>query len=935
MFLDLCPMPDELQRFLNEQLERSRQAEIGTHVDMCESCQAALEALTHVDDSDLLRSTLDVTTGLHGRSDKDSASDRRIEGINSRADELPHLDTDAKIASRLGGKSTIDDDRSATDPSVGKTGVLNGSTSPEESADPVLAVRARAGEAGSRLPRIASYDLLDVLGEGGMGVVYRARQRGLNRLVAVKMIRGAERGLPGHLARIRIEAEAVARLRHPNIIQIFEIGEADGAPFVSLELLEGGSLDDRLAGTPQPGRDAAALLITLARAVQVAHDAGIVHRDLKPSNVLFTEDDTPKITDFGLAKRLESDSRQTETGQVMGSPSYMAPEQARGHSREVGPAADVYALGAILYEMLTGRPPFKGETPIETVRQVVEDEVVPPSRLVPRVARDLETICLQCLRKDPTRRYGSARSLAEDLQNYLAGRPVAARRTPFWERGLKLARRHPLAATLLALGLFATLGLSAAWLTYNSWETRRKSRERTRLTRCLFEVQDLVMQQRWGDAEPALTAIQTEIRGERDLNDLAARAADLLAQTRHGRAGQETRSRDQERFRTFRERRRETLFHETSVLDLDVSHDPETVRTPARAALAVFAAPGAVEPWELGPLPQSLSRREHDEIKQGCFELLLILADAERSPDIALRDLDRAERLRPSTRAVHLRRADGLARRGDAHGAQAERKQAETLALVSALDHFLIGKELYKHGDWAAARPYLDAALLSEPSHFWAHCLSAVCGIQLNQPIQARAELNACLQAEPDLPWLYELRGFASYKIAALARTAAESLPVRGSTLRAEMQVQLQAAEADYDKALELLDGAPNKDLHYPLLVNRGLLWLERRQWDKAEADLRSAIQLDDRRWLAFENLGHVYLQQNLPDQAGEQFTRAISLRPDTASLYRLRALANQDRKASTPAQRARAAADLEQAIRLEPPGSPILARDHAQRADC
>ena len=169
----------------------------------------------------------------------------------------------------------------------------------------------------------------------------------------------------------------------------------DGLPFVSLELLEGGSLADRLEGTPQPAGPTTELLLILASAVQVAHDAGIVHRDLKPSNVLFTEDGTPIITDFGLAKRIDSDSRQTETGQIMGSPSYMAPEQARGHTREVGPAADVYALGAILYEMLTGRPPFKGETPMETVRQVIDDEVVPPSRLVPKVDRDLETIALE------------------------------------------------------------------------------------------------------------------------------------------------------------------------------------------------------------------------------------------------------------------------------------------------------------------------------------------------------------------------------------------------------------------------------------------------------------------------------------------------------------------------------------------------------------
>ncbi len=811
MLLDRCPMPEELRLFLDGQLELSRQAGIGTHVDTCKSCQAALEVLTQVDDSELLRSSLDVPTGLQGRSAEARASNHRIEGINSRADELPHADTDPKTAYRLDGKSTIDGDCSATDPSAGKTGAPDETTNPEEPGSPGFAVRASAGEAGSRLPRIASYDLLDVLGEGGMGVVYRARQRGLNRLVAVKMIRGAGRGRPGLLARIRIEAEAVARLHHPNIIQIFEIGEADGEPFVSLELLEGGSLEDRLAGTPQPGRDSALLLITLARAVQVAHDAGIVHRDLKPSNVLFTGDGTPKITDFGLAKRLESDSRQTESGQIMGSPSYMAPEQARGHNRDVGSAADVYALGAILYEMLTGRPPFKGETPVETVRQVVEDEVVPPSRLVPRVARDLETICLQCLHKEPSRRYLSSRSLAEDLQNYLTGRPVAARRTPLWERGVKLARRHTLAATLLALGLFATFGLSAAWLKFtllgNLAEVRTEDQAHPGPVRGPGPRD---ASSAGVDAEPALTAIQAEIRGERDLNDLAGRAGDLLTQTRRGRNVQEITSRDQERFRTFRERRRETLFHETHFPGLDVSYDPETVRTPARAALAVFAAPGAAESWELGSLPQSLSPREHDEIKEGCFELLLILADAEGSPDLGLRLVDRAERLRPSTRAVHLRRADCLARRGDALEAESERKKAEALPLVSALDHFLIGKELFKHKDWAAARPHFDAALLSEPGHFWAHCLSAVCGIQLNQPIQAKAELNACLQAEPGLAWLYVLRGFASYKIAALARTAAESLPIRGSTLRTEIQRQLQAAEADYDKALELLDAAPN-----------------------------------------------------------------------------------------------------------------------------
>ena len=212
--------------------------------------------------------------------------------------------------------------------------------------------RCRSGR-----PEIPGYELFETLGEGGMGVVYKARQIGLNRLVALKMIIGGSHSHSNLLARFRVEAEAVARIRHPNILQIYDIGEVDGLPFVSLELLEGGGLDDRLAGTPQPGRSGSELVATLARAIHAAHQAGIVHRDLKPTNVLFTAGGVPKITDFGLAKRLESDSQQTETGQIMGSPSYMAPEQASGQTKDVGPSADVYALGAILYEMLTGRLP--------------------------------------------------------------------------------------------------------------------------------------------------------------------------------------------------------------------------------------------------------------------------------------------------------------------------------------------------------------------------------------------------------------------------------------------------------------------------------------------------------------------------------------------------------------------------------------------------
>ena len=318
----------------------------------------------------------------------------------------------------------------------------------------------------TRGPLVPGYEVIRKLGQGGMGVVYKARQLGLNRLVALKMIIGGNQARPDLLARFLVEAEAVARLRHPNILEIYDIGEVDGAPFVSLELLEGGDLDDRLAGTPRPGMVAAELGSTLARAVHAAHEARIIHRDLKPANVLFTADGVPKITDFGLAKRLESDSNQTETGQIMGSPSYMAPEQARGDTRDVGPSADVYALGAILYQMLTGRPPFRGETPMDTLRQVIDDDPVPPSRLVPRVARDLESICLKCLSKEPHKRYESARDLADDLDRYRDGDTIKARRTPVWERGIKWSRRRPVAAIAVAMGLLGFLGLSLWSIAY-------------------------------------------------------------------------------------------------------------------------------------------------------------------------------------------------------------------------------------------------------------------------------------------------------------------------------------------------------------------------------------------------------------------------------------------------------------------------------------
>ena len=278
---------------------------------------------------------------------------------------------------------------------------------------------------------VPGYEILGELGRGGMGVVYQARQTKLNRLVALKMILAGSHAGAADLARFRTEAEAVARLQHPNIVQVYEVGEHEGMPFFSLEFCGGGSLEKKLDGTPLPPKEAAALVETLARAMQAAHEQRVIHRDLKPANVLLAEDGTPKITDFGLAKKLD-EAGQTQTGAIMGTPSYMAPEQAGGKSGEIGPAADVYALGAILYECLTGRPPFKAATALDTLMQVVGDEPVPPPQLQPKAPRDLETICLKCLHKEARKRYESAAELADDLRRFLDGEPIRRGRWVAW-----------------------------------------------------------------------------------------------------------------------------------------------------------------------------------------------------------------------------------------------------------------------------------------------------------------------------------------------------------------------------------------------------------------------------------------------------------------------------------------------------------------------
>jgi tetratricopeptide (TPR) repeat protein len=389
------------------------------------------------------------------------------------------------------------------------------------------------------LPSVPGYDLMRELGRGGMGVVFLARQLRLNRLVALKM---PPAGLDvEEWCRFRTEVKAAARLQHPHIVQVHETGEHQGRPFLVMELVEGGSLAQKLAQAPLAARPAAELLEKLARAVHYAHERGVIHRDLKPANVLLTEDGTPKVTDFGLAKRRaetheaggESSAARTRTGVILGTPNYMAPEQSAGRGKEAGPATDVYSLGAILYECLTGRPPFQGASALETMQQVLHDDPVPPHKRKPGVPRDLETVCLKCLAKEPRRRYASALDLADDLRRHLDGRPVVARPIGPAARAWRWTRRNPRAATLTLAVLLALLLAGGAW----AWRVRvREARDQdaqqalSQAARLLEEAKSEDDPEKWTEARAL--ALRAEVLQEQGTGrpELAEGAHALLRQ---------------------------------------------------------------------------------------------------------------------------------------------------------------------------------------------------------------------------------------------------------------------------------------------------------------------------------------------------------------------------------------------------------------------
>jgi eukaryotic-like serine/threonine-protein kinase len=909
--MNACPTEADLVRFLQREHTTWNNGCIETHVEHCTKCQEMLDNLTY---------------GLAPREQSTLDDAELARGLTPQETD----ETGDKLAAAPGKDTEVaaDIDRSVNvDASCTDTGPLDpGQASP----DPAAALPAR-------WPVVRGYEILEWLGEGGMGVAYKARHLSLNRMVALKMIRGGSQARSDSFVRFRTEAESVGRLRHPNIIQIYDIGEADGLPFVALELLDGGSLADRLAGNPQTSRHAAELVVTLTQAVRVAHEAGIIHRDLKPTNVLFTSDGVPRITDFGLAKRVGSDDGQTQSGQIMGSPSYMAPEQARGHSRDVGPAADVYALGAILYEMLTGRPPFKGATAVETVRQVIDDDPVTPSRLVPRVSRDLETICLKCLHKEPDRRYVSAAALLDDLNRFCEGRPIRARPASPVGRLWRWARREPTKAGLLAAlsALFLMTVGGGLWL--ERQQAKQQGRAQEAVEAALAQLPSLRRQGRWPEAEAILAQVGSRV-DEAASDQLRRRLTRANAELRLAAALERIRLTPAVEASHFDYRgMAEAYARAFEHAGLAVRGDEESVAARIGASDLRSQLVMALDHWAyvadaLGDR-ESMARllglaqridpdpRWGDRFRTPALwddeEALRRLADDARkglagesseggppTPLVALlaKKLGQKDgQAEPLLRPAQARHPDDFWLNYALGEALRERKPAESVGFYRAAlatrptvaaVQVELGMALWRQGQANEAIAEFRRAVELDPKASLALFGLGLCLQATDRPEEAMVEYRRNLELQPSGAPAHCQIGVCLQALGRLDeamveyRRAIELEPQSAAPAHHQIGLCLQArgrldeAMSEYRRAIELdPKGGP---AHHQL----GTCWQARKQFDEAMAEFRRAIELDPKGAPAHHQLGMCWQAKKQFDKAMAEYRRAIELDPKLAESH-------------------------------------------------
>ncbi len=798
---------------------------------------------------------------------------------------------------------------------------------------PTVTAAPPAAEANDDLVgrRLGPYLVEQRVGSGGMGSVYRALREGdYRQRVALKVIRP---GLGGGeaLARFRAERQVLAELAHPHIARLLDGGTTDdGRPYFVMEFIDGEPLDRHCARRQLSTDERLRLLLGVCAAMEYAHARGVLHRDLKPDNVLVTAEGAPKVTDFGLAKRLEGSGGEagpTQSGAVLGTPSYMAPEQAAGRRAEVGPHTDVYALGAILYELLTGRPPFRAETPLDTLLQVLEAEPLPPSRLHPRLARDLETICLKCLHKDPGRRYPSVAALADDLRRFRDGQPIRARPVSAWERAYKWARRRKAQVALgVAVGLAVLVGAGTA-VSYRLRQLERRQHVNDLWLRGLQA--EAAGPDNLGEARQSFDEALAEIEAVPGaVSDELRRQIEERRDLVRGRMqDQSDRQKALERCALFRAHRDVVLSHAANVRAQDADANAARIRHEAKAALAALGLavgerPGAVGDG-LAPYQAHLGSPERfRQLAAECFEVLFLWAEAEAAlpPDLpaaerearsrqALRLLDAAAALGlayqlPVPRALHARRADHLARLGDNAGSRAARESAAAQEPRTALDHYLAALDAYRGGEFARAAAACKEALRMEPEHPWALWLQALCHFRGRQYAEAKGELLGLLGRRPDFFW------------ARLLLAAAEG-----------HLGQFDDALFDFARALERADDPFTR---WAVLASRGAVEVRCRRWDEAVADLRQAIEERPDAPEAYVSLALAHQGAGDPDAAVVAVEQALGRRLTDPALYRTRAELHLGRGEAAAARR-----DFERAIALAPPGgaAEALASDYVQLA--
>lgn len=788
-------------------------------------------------------------------------------------------------------------------------------------------------EVGAETPTVVGdYQILGVLGRGAVGVVYKAWHLELKRTVALKMLLAGIHAAPRELMRFRTEAEAVARLHHPNIVQVYEIGAHNDLPFFALEYVEGGSLAQKMAGRTMPARDAAGLVEALARAMHYAHQQNILHRDLKPANVLLSESGVPKITDFGLAKRLEEgESSQTRTGTLMGTPSYMAPEQAQGNLRQIGPWSDQYALGATLYEMLTGRPPFLGSTLLDTLHQVRKKEPVPPSQLQPKTPRDLEIICLKCLQKEPGQRYAHAADLADDLKRFLSGEPIRARPVSTPERLWRWCRRNPRLAALST----AVLLLAALVAVSGGALLLRLSRERQAVVRLRDQAEERL-------AQAADSAGGGDIRRAKDLlqwsDPLLESAADLG----------DVRGR-------WHELKDQVELYERFKLLLDNAHfacrfgsrsQKEQGRQYCRQLLELYdAIEGKRGPGAVGLPP--LRAEQQQLFKEDVFAMFLVAAQVEReltnSAEPAARQqaarqaldwLNRAEKVLPRTRALYTYRSDFYRILNQPRESSADVARAQAVRPDSAVDHFwqgykehLQGEAASRAGDAAKARPHYRrevaeyAALLRQrPEYFWGYFNWAAAKVELGDLEDALIGYTTCIRLSPEFPWPYNNRGTTHLRL--------QQYPQAIRDYSAALERNPEYVEAHTNRALAyLLDGSNldqalkdcNRALeqaprHAQAYWHRAECYRRRKQYDAALADYRHLLDLNANKVEVCLKRAAIYEEMKRPDDALRDYDRIAALEPKNAWALYKRALLHVSR-----GEYQQALADYTASIELQP----------------